>query len=165
MKAASLIGLLGAVVLTLTPVAEADSITFLGLEYNEGDGDYTWHYRYDRTDTLVANTSTWTLNGTRDVAIATGCTYWSDYANLGPGGTWVEWTYTGGDDPQLNSYGTFDIRATGRSTLVPYDVDTDGDGGVDYTGYVDGPVPEPATCGLMIAGLAAVGMVFRRRSA
>jgi len=150
-------------VVAATAVVQADYVEFRGRDYNEGDGDYTWRYRYWRTDTLTANESTWTLNGTVGITVASGALYWADYADLGPNGTWAEWTYEGGDDPQVGTYATFEVRSTAASSLVPYEIDTDGDGSYDYSGYIDGPVPEPGTMALIIVGIVGLGVRLRRR--
>jgi len=149
--------------LVATAGVHADYVEFRERQYNEGDGDYTWRYRYWRSDTLTADESTWALTGTAGVTIGSGALYWADYADLGPYGTSAEWTYEGGDDPQLDTYATFEVRSAAASGLVLYEIDTDGDSSIDYSDYIDGPVPEPGTLALITVGIAVLGMRLRRR--
>ena len=140
--------------------AYADSIEYRGLTDN-GGGWFTWHYWYHRSDELTADVSTWTLAPTAGVTWSGGANFW-DSGSIGGGGTSDVWTYLGGDDPPQDLYITFDVLSNATNSSIPYEIDTDG-GGADYWGNVDGPVPEPATCALMIAGLAVLGARLRRK--
>ncbi len=157
--AAVIVGLL----LGTLGLVHADTVTFLG-RTEAGGGWYNWQYRYNRTDsTLQDDVTTWTLTDTIGVWSGTGCTFWYDNATVGGGGTWIEWLYDGPEDPQGATYETFELVARINAGLVPYDIDIDGNGTPEWSGYVEGPVPEPGTCALMIAGLAVVGARLRRK--
>jgi len=72
-------------------------------------------------------------------------------------------TATTAPTPQGGSYQTFDVVAHANSGLVPYEIDIDANGTPEWSGYVEGLVPEPGTCALTIAGLAVVGARLRRK--
>ena len=174
-----------ALVMAGTPAAHAVS---LSLDSQSGD---TWTYTltYDPLDNYAipgqANEATVRLTGLAGVVSATGPTstsYDNAYGNainlawtpeVLTGGTEVVWTHvgpgTGNYDIPLYVFG-FSITAPGQSSgLIRYETSgfsTDVDRGLidrDVLGTVVGPVPEPSTWALTIAGLALVGVAARRR--
>lgn len=151
----------------------------------------TWTYTltYDPLDNYAVNgapeTATIKLTGLSGVVSAGGPTStdfadaWLDQLNRNwvpsvlSGGTEVVWTHvgpgTGNFDVPLHVFG-FTVMAPGASS-GPVSVVTSGFSTDTTNGYlprdinttVTGPVPEPQSWGLMLAGLVAVGGLLRHQ--
>ena len=179
--------LLAAAALIVGALSSAHAVSFT-LAAQSGD---TWTYTltYDPWDNYAIpgheSEATIHLTGLSGVVSATGPTdtsYDNAYgeginlawtAEVLAGGTEVVWTHvgpgTGNYDVPMYVYG-FSVTAPGQvSGLASYETtgfSTDIDRGLedrDVLGTVVGPVPEPSTWALTLAGLGLVGVAARRR--
>lgn len=143
-------------------VVLADSIEFIGYD-RPGPDAWAFQYRYVRTGTLNVGADWRLYNPFGTVNATGGPTYWDD-------GTIdvdsVVWGYVGGDDPQSGAYQTFDVTIVlenGSLDQVPYEIDTDGDGVIDESGWTTSVTPEPGTLGLLAIGIGGLAAYRRRR--
>jgi len=161
-----------ALLIAVAGVGYADYVTLddwgdFGADY------YDFHYTYyrDAGTTLVSNQSTWTLYDVAglDGAFSTsgGPVYW-DAGVFINNNTAVRWTYVGGEEgSQADNYTTFDLivyHPSGHVDLVPYDIDSDGDGEPDISSTVGAPTPEPGTMAFALLGIGALAVRVRRRT-
>lgn len=151
----------------------------------------TWTYTltYDPQDNYAVNgapeTATIRLSGLTGVTAASGPTStdyedtWLDQVNRNwtpsvlNGGTEVVWTHIGagtGNFPDAKHVYGFSVVAPGASSgvvqVATTGFTTDYSNGYlprDISTTVAGPVPEPATLAMMLAGVAVVGGLARRQ--
>ncbi|MBC7287247.1 MAG: PEP-CTERM sorting domain-containing protein [Armatimonadetes bacterium] len=143
--------------LSTAAVSLADYPTLLTYYY---DGD-EWHYHYTLTvEGGVPQGYWWAITNLADIHEVGTPAPAGDWG-FECGSTWVRWTYLGDELPDVPDdyvFATFDIAsaappAGGR----PWETSS------GYHGTIIGPAPEPATTGLLLLGLGAIGGTARIR--
>ena len=152
----------------MAPAASASvSITCPGVSgqgvctFSEGDGTGTFG---DSFPTAQAFEDTFTLTLSRDYVLAITATNTADVG--GP----INFSVSDLLDSSMASLGSIAFGAvptTFNLTAGTYYLKFIGDASrsSSYSGTIDiAPIPEPATWAMMVAGIAAVGVVLRRRA-
>ncbi len=140
--------------------AHADVVNYVDYVYDDLSDTYIYYYSFSTNGTVQPGL-TWGLYGLAGVTEATAGNAGQDWtASWGP--TWVEFTYTGSEVSGPITFGMFDVTATAGPGSVTWRSDGS-TGDPPYFGNTVGPLPEPSSLILSLAGLPLLWGLLRRR--